>query len=100
MEISPLRIPAINRSGTITTGATAQDMFAAKADRKGWCIQNQSSGDLYVRSKGDASVTVATADQNSLKIPSGAYYEPPRITSNAISIYGATTGQAFFAEEW
>lgn len=85
---------------TITVGSTAQVLFASNTARKGWAIQNQSSGDLYVRSRGTLGTTDATLDQNSLKIPGGAYYETPYVTNNALSIIGATTGQAFWAREW
>ena len=39
-------------------------------------------------------------DQNSLIIPPGAAYDPPKVSPHAVSIIGATAGQAFFAEEW
>jgi hypothetical protein len=100
IEVEPLRIMATSASATLISGGAAQDLFAVNASRKGWCIQNQSGGDLYVRSKGAAGTTPATTDQNSLKIPPGQYYEAPRVTSHALSIIGAVTGQAFFAEEW
>ena len=91
---------ATARSATITAGGTAQDLMPANSSRIGWLLQNQSTGPLYVRSKGSGGTTTATTDQNSLLIPAGGYYEPPKITVNALSIVGATTGQAFFAEEW
>ena len=37
-----------SRSGTITLGGTAQSFMAANAARKGWFIQNNSTGDLWV----------------------------------------------------
>ena len=91
---------ATSRSGTITAGGTAQDLMAANSTRHGWEIQNQSTGNLYVRSKGAAGTTVATADQNAILIPPGGYYAPPHVTQNAISIIGPVTGQAFYAREW
>lgn len=100
VTISPIQTDATSRSGTITAGGTAQQLMAANASRKGWLVQNQSTGDLYVRSRGNGGTTDATADQNSLKIPAGAMYVADYITANALSIIGATTTQAFFAREW
>lgn len=89
--------PHTDRSGTITTGGTAQSLMPANTGRKGFYIQNQSTGDLYVNSP-----TTAVIGQPSLKIPAGAYYEAPLggVMPGAISIVGATTGQAFTAKEW
>lgn len=84
---------------TITTGGTAQAALAALSQRKGWCIQNQSAGDLYVRDDG----TAATVADVCLKVPPGAYYETPPgypHSDAAVSVIGATTGQAFFAKQW
>jgi hypothetical protein len=83
--------------GTITLGGTAQTIAAANGGRQGFWIQNQSAGDLYVSTLG-----AAVADQTSLRIPSGALYENPVGLSpvGAISIIGATTGQAFAGREY
>jgi hypothetical protein len=89
-----------DRSGTITSGGTAQDLMVANASRNGWMIQNQSTGDVYVMGKGLAGTTVAITGQPSLRIPAGALFIPPFVTPDAISIIGATTGQAFSAWEW
>lgn len=91
---------ATNHSGTITAGGTAQDLMGANSARNGWLIQNQSAGVLWIRSKGASGANVAAATQDSLEIPAGSYYESPRVSGNALSIFGATTGQAFHAEEW
>ena len=91
---------ATSRSGTLTAGGTAQDLAPANASRHGWEIQNQSTANLWVRSKGAGGTTVATADQNAILIPPGGYYAPPHVTLNALSIIGPATGQAFFAREW
>ena len=87
-----------SRSGTIATGGTAQSLMAANAARKGWFIQNNSTGDLWVNRFGGTAI----AGQPSLLIPAGALYETPDGGSggNALSIYGATTGQTFTAAEW
>jgi hypothetical protein len=87
-----------SRSGTIATGGTAQQLMAANAARKGWWLQNLSTGDLWVNRFGGT----ASAAQPNIQIPSGALYETPAggAGSTLISIYGATTGQAFASGEW
>lgn len=88
---------SVSRSGTIATGNTQQQLMPANSSRRGIIIQNQSSGDLYIN-----SLANATLDQNSLRIPSGALYasDPHHAGTGAISIIGATTGQAFYAREF
>lgn len=87
-----------SRSGTIATGGTAQQLMAANASRKGWWLQNLSTGDLWVNRFGGT----ASAAQPNIQIPSGALYETPAggAGSTLVSIFGATTGQAFASGEW
>jgi hypothetical protein len=84
-----------DRSGTITTGGTAQVAMAANSTRKGVIVQNTSTGDLRISTTGTASSTAG------IKLVAGAYWESPpgMVPSGAISIWGATTGQAFTAVE-
>lgn len=86
-----------NRSGAITAGGTAQQLAAANTARRGFSVQNLSSGDLWI-----STVGTAAASAPSLWLPAGAYYEMPTggVSSGAVSIFGATTGQAFTAYEW
>lgn len=86
-----------NRSGTITAGGVAQVAISALAIRKGFSIQNNSAGDLWF-----SDVGTAAAVQPSIKLAPGAYYETPLngVPRGDISIFGATTGQAFSAREW
>ena len=97
---APMQAIAVSRSGALVGAGSPQDLMPANVDRAGWLIQNQSAANLYVRSKGAAGTTLATADSNSLIVPPGGYYEPPKITPHALSIIGAVSGQTFFAEEW
>lgn len=85
-------VKGIDISGTITAGGTAQTLDAINGARQGFWIQNQSAGDLYI-----STIATAVAGQPSLRIPSGALYENPvgLCPVGAISIIGATTGQAF-----
>lgn len=97
---TPLPITAqgtpTDRSSTLTTGGTAQQLAAANTSRKYLLVQNQSSGYLYIRFTG-----TATQDQTSLRIESGGSYEnPPHYCpTSAVSIIGATTGQAWHSVE-
>jgi len=92
-----IRAVATDRGGTITAGGTAQQLMAANANRRGYSVQNQSTGDLYIN-----AMTTATIDYHSLKIPAGSLYESPptHVGPGAVSIIGATTGAAFFAREF
>lgn len=86
-----------NASGTITSGGTAQNAAAANATRRGFVLQNNSTGDLWF-----STIATAVQSQPSFKLPPGAYYESPPFGGGvgAISIIGATTGQAFTGREW
>jgi hypothetical protein len=85
-------------SGTITTGGTSQELLPEKPNRRGFLIQNLSEGDLWISPFGDAA-----AESPSLKIAAGGFYETPTSWGgqrNAVSIFGATTGQEFTCWEW
>lgn len=84
----------VDRSGTITLGGTAQQLLPADPARNGFYVQNVSTGDLYVNVNATASATVST-NNGSIKLGSGAYWEHPCSANAAVSIFGATTGQAF-----
>lgn len=84
-------------SGTITAGGTAQAVFAAKADRRYLLIQNNSSGPLWIN-----FTTTAVEGQPSIQLSSGGtafVMETGFVSTEAVSIIGATTGQAFTAKE-
>lgn len=87
----------LDKSGTITLGGTAQPLMAANPARKGIQIYNVSGGDLWFSEVGTAS-----AGSGSIKIASGGYFASPvgGVTLGAISIYGATTSQAFTAWQY
>lgn len=84
-------------SGTITSGGTAQTISPENPARSGFLIYNVSSGDLWFRISGTAAAT-----QPSMYLAAGAYFETPDELNltGSISIFGATTGQAFIAYEW
>lgn len=93
----PTRGSPINRSGSITTGGTSQQLAAVKADRVHFEFQNISDEDQYINF--DAA---AVADSNSFKIvPGGSYNNPPQFCPNGtITVIGATTGKKFVAKEF
>lgn len=87
-----------DKSGTVTLGGTAQQLMAANPLRRGFFIQNQSTADMWINAKG----ATATAAEPSIWLPAGAAYSTDygNVSLLAISIFGATTGQAFCAEEY
>jgi hypothetical protein len=87
-----------DKSGTITLGGTAQQLMAANTARKGWLVQNNSAGTLWINEIGGTAVQA----QPSLSITAGSLYTSPTpgASNAAISIVGATTSQAFTAREW
>lgn len=97
VEIKGTGLAYTSQSGTVTSGGAAQSLAAANANRAGFSIQNLSTGDLWI-----SDVGTAAAAQPSLKIPAGALYEYPihGVPRTALSIFGATTSQAFCAREW
>lgn len=96
VEIAGRPVTVVDRSGTIAAGGTAQQLVAASTMRAGLWVQNISAGDLWVNENG-----AAAASQPSLRIPPGAVYEWPvyGVPVTAVSIFGATTAQAFSARE-
>ena len=85
---------AVNRSGTIAEGGTAQTLAAANSSRRELSGQNISSADLWINEIGG---TAAADTAGSYKVPAGASFSVS--TGKAVSIIGATTGQAFTATE-
>ena len=83
-----------DRSGSITTGGTAQQLAASNTARRSLTGQNISTGDLWINETGG---TAAADTAGSFKIPAGATFSVS--TNRAISIVGATTGQKFTATE-
>jgi hypothetical protein len=82
-----------DRSGVITLGGTAQIVMAANSARRGAFIQNLSAAEMYVRTDADASPA-----PGSEWLPPGSRWSTGANTG-AISLYGASIGQAFTAKE-
>jgi hypothetical protein len=89
---------ASDGSGTVAAGGSAQTLFGGIVPTNGYLVQNNSSGPLWISDVGGASAGGASiqlaANGGIFATPSG--YQP----AGAISLYGATTGQAFAARRW
>lgn len=94
---TPLTVTTTDKSGTISTGGTAQSAIASNTSRKGWCIQNPSSAteDLFVRVNGTASATTGT----DLSAGQAVCNLPGMIDTSAVSVFAATTSHAFVGFE-
>ncbi|HVB18342.1 MAG TPA: hypothetical protein VNF04_17560 [Stellaceae bacterium] len=99
-------LPVVNTAGsaasdgsaTVATGGSAQSLFGGIVPTNGFLVQNNSSAALWIcdvgtASAGGASIQIA-ANGGLFATPSG--YKP----AGAVSLYGATTGQAFAARRW
>lgn len=96
LTIQPAQGTWTDRSGTITAGGTAQTLAAANVGRRAFFFQNNSTADLWLN-----FTTTAVASQPSIKVGAGLTLtmNPGPVTTELISIIGATTGQAFSAKE-
>lgn len=86
-----------DRSGAITTGATAQQLAAANTARKYLLIQNLDSGeDLWIN-----FTTTAVADRPSIRIPPDGTFvmEGSFVSTELVSVIAATTGHEWTAKE-
>jgi|SRR5579862_3778266 len=91
-------LPASDGSGTLAAGGNAQTLFGGIVPANGFLLQNNSSADLWwsdvgAASAGGASLRLA-ANGGIFMTPSS--YKP----AGAVSLFGATTGQAFAARRW
>ena len=95
-SISPVTVTTTDKSGTITTGGTAQTPIALNASRKQWCIQNDPAATevLYVRVNGTAAPGVGAALSPGDQVCSSGNM----IDTAAVSVFAATTGHVF--EGW
>lgn len=83
-------------SGTITSGGNAQTMVAVNASRKYLFIQNTSDTTMWIN-----FTTTAVANQPSLQITAGSAFtmEGNFVSSEAVSVIGATTSKAFTCKQ-
>lgn len=88
---------AVDGSGTVSVGGTAQILFGGVVPGNGWLVANNSSATLYV-----SDVGAATAGGASIPIAPGAVFPTPSgyRPAGPVSLYGAAGGQAFAARRW
>lgn len=86
-----------DRSGTLTTGGTAQQAAAANAARTYLVVENPSATEDLWFNLG----ATAVAGQPSVLLPPGAAWEnPPHFRpTGLVSVIAATTGHAFVVKE-
>jgi hypothetical protein len=86
-----------DRSGMIAVAGVAQVLAPASATRRGFFVQNLSTGDLWLNGTG-----TAVAGSPALRIGPGQLYECPAsgVPATALSILGTAAGQTFSAREW
>ncbi|MFX1516903.1 MAG: hypothetical protein ACFFC6_11370 [Promethearchaeota archaeon] len=96
MPITPRRGTLTDRSGTITSGGSSQTLAAANTSRNYFFFQNLSSEDLYIN-----FTDAATVDDDSIKVASGGSFvmEDAFVSTEIITVIGATTGSKFVAKE-
>jgi hypothetical protein len=86
-----------DKSGTITTGDTAQTLAVVNADRRYLFIQNvDTSEDLWIN-----FTTAAVKDEPSIKIEAGGSFtmEGSFVSTELVSVIAATTGHKWTAKE-
>lgn len=93
------RLPVTSKSGSITAGGIAQDVYSdALSPRHGFEFQNTSDTDMYL-----AWGTTATATTG-LKVAAGAMYYRPGpdkiVPKGRMSVLCATTGKTFICNIW
>lgn len=88
---------ASDGSGTVAVGGSAQTLFGGVVPINGWLVANNSAAALYV-----SDVGAATAGAASVPVAPGAVFATPSGYKPAgpVSLYGASTGQAYAARRW
>ncbi|HZT90221.1 MAG TPA: hypothetical protein VFA12_19805 [Stellaceae bacterium] len=90
--------PAADGSGTVAAGGAAQTLFGGAVPPTGFLVQNNSSAALWISDVGAASAGGASLQiaANGGMFVTAPGYKP----AGPVSLYGATTGQAFAARRW
>jgi hypothetical protein len=97
LTVNPSGGSLTDGSGTITTGGTRQQIFAANATRKYLLIQNNSSASLWV----NFGVNAAASQPSILIFPGQSYENPSHFCpTDRVDIFGAVTGQTFTAKQF
>jgi hypothetical protein len=87
-----------DRSGTITIGGVSQSLAPDRKDRTYLFFQNLSGSELWVNF---GAAPIASAAAGSIRVPAYAAFslEGNFVSTEAIAIFGAITGQAFTCKE-
>ena len=86
------RLPLTNKSGTITAGGTAQDVYPAAASPKHYFLFQNVSDEGMTIDFGTPAVV-----GKGILIAAGLAWEPPAgfLPQGRLSVVAATTGKAF-----
>lgn len=89
--------PAVDGSGMVQTGGSAQSLFGGIIPSIGWLVANNSSEILYV-----SDVDLATAGGASIPISPGNVFATPSGYKPAgpVTLYGNNAGQVYAARRW
>lgn len=94
---TPFPIILVDRSGTITTGGTAQTIMAVNAKRAYLMIQNNSDTNMWI----NFTTAAVQAQPSILLIPNASFtFESGPASTELVSVIGATTGKSFTAKEF
>ena len=85
-----------DRSGSMTTGGTSQQVAAANTSRNAFEFQNISSETMWIRY---GSAAAADTAGNFKVLPDAVHYMSGFISTQAINVVSATTGSKFTAVE-
>ena len=92
------QVTFVDRSGSITSGGTAQQVCAQNLNRKYLLFQNQSTHSMYI----DFGTLAVNGQPSILILPNGSYemdgYNAV-VNTSSVSVYGGTTSDAFCAKE-
>lgn len=86
-----------DRSGSVATGGTAQQVAAANPGRRYLLIQNVSDTAMWVNF---GAVAVATQPSFLIAASGGSLvFEGSFVPTGLVSVFGATTGKAYTIKE-
>jgi len=96
-QFMPLRVSITDKSGTLTTGGTAQTAAAARNQRAFLLIQNPENETENLFFSVD---TTAVADSPSISLaPGDGVIFDQVVPTGAVSVIAATTGHQFTVKE-
>lgn len=97
---------AVDCSGTITTGGTAQTISQINANTRGVVIMNNSANLMCIAWNGSAATIAGTncgsgswaLQPGSATVAGGSFAQPENIKISTMSIISSTTGDRFSCE--